>query len=83
MERGLLDWNDTNQLDRVRSANSQKYNNPSKNVLSKNDVVRKPYFCKAFQGNSCPIRMIMSRMEKLKDIFVHFFFLQAGNCLIL
>ena len=53
MERGLLGWQDTNRLDRLRRAHAQKHVYTPRQIWSKNDVVKKPWFCKAFQQNSC------------------------------
>ena len=44
MERGFLDWNDTNRLDRLRHVHAQKHNSQTKSAWSKNDILRKPWF---------------------------------------
>ena len=53
LERGLLDWQDTSWLDRLRRAQAQKHLYPVNQTWQKNDAVRKPWFCKAFQQYTC------------------------------
>ena len=52
MERGLLNWTDVNRLDRLRRAHAQKHAYSVKSN-SKNDVMRKPWLCKAYQQGTC------------------------------
>ena len=51
MERGLLKWEDSDRIDRIRRAHAQKHNSNKQN-WPRNDK-RKPWLCKHFQTNSC------------------------------
>ena len=51
MERGTLQWEDGNRIDRIRRAHAQKHIPIAKSAWSKNE--KKPWFCKNFQSNSC------------------------------
>ena len=54
MERGVLTWHDTNKIDRIRRAHAQKHTIAHKQNWGRNsDFHKKPWFCKAFQPNSC------------------------------
>ena len=53
MERGSLQWEDTDQIDRIRRAHAQKHA-PGKGGWAKpSDPGRKPWFCKNFQSGTC------------------------------
>ena len=52
MERGALKWSDTPRIDRIRRAHAQKHTSHRTNWV-KNQDVKKPWFCKAFQTNAC------------------------------
>ena len=58
MERGLLDWQDTNRLDRLKRVHAEKHVYPVKQAWQKNDVMRKPWFCNAFQQNTCAFEKV-------------------------
>ena len=51
MERGTLQWEDGDRIDRIRRAHAQKHIPVAKSTWSKNE--RKPWFCKQFQSNTC------------------------------
>ena len=51
MERGSLQWEDTDRLDRIRRAHAQKHIPSSKSTWGRSD--KKPWFCKSFQTNLC------------------------------
>ena len=54
LERGTVTWNDTTRIDRIHHAHAQKHvGQYSKTWLKSGEVGRKPWFCKAFQSNSC------------------------------
>ena len=53
MERGILNWGDTEKIDRIRRAHAQKHQN-SKQAWGKSTFDnKKPWFCKQYQTNSC------------------------------
>ena len=54
MERGSLQWEDSDRIDRVRRAHAQKHisNKPTWGKASDHSG-RKPWFCKNFQNGSC------------------------------
>ena len=52
MERGVLDWHDTDRLDRLRRAHAQKHVTQIKHGISKTDA-RRPWYCKQFQSGNC------------------------------
>ena len=53
MERGILNWGDTEKIDRIRRAHAQKHQN-SKQPWGKSTFdSKKPWFCKQYQTNSC------------------------------
>ena len=51
MERGTLQWEDGDRIDRIRRAHAQKHISVAKSAWAKNE--KKPWFCKNFQSNSC------------------------------
>ena len=54
LERGTATWNDTTRIGHIRRAHAQKHvGQYSKTWLKSGEVGRKPWFCKAFQSNSC------------------------------
>ena len=53
MERGSLQWEDTNQIDRIRRAHAQK-NTPDWGTWARpSDPGKKPWFYKKFQSGTC------------------------------
>ena len=52
MERGSLNWEDTDRIDRDRSADAQKHTPSGKQNWLRAD--EKQWFYKNFQTNSCP-----------------------------
>ena len=52
MEQGTVNWEDTDRIDCIRRAHSQKHVGGSKDNWGKNDN-KKPRFCKSFQMNLC------------------------------
>ena len=53
MERGSLQWEDTDRIDRIQRAHAQKHA-PGKGGWAKpSDPGRKPWFCKNFQSGNC------------------------------
>ena len=55
MERGSVEWSDTNRIDRIRRAHAQRHRVESTKTWSKNyqEGGKKPWFCKMFQSGSC------------------------------
>ena len=54
MERGSVDWFNTDRIDRIRRAHAQHHNAPQKQTWQKTtDQAKKPWFCKAFQVGMC------------------------------
>ena len=51
VERGTLQWEDGDRIDRIRRARAQKHISTSKSSWAKSE--RKPWFCKSFQSNTC------------------------------
>ena len=55
MERGTLEWANTERIDRIRRAHAQRHNPGNKQNWARNqDPQRKPWFCKSYQGGTCP-----------------------------
>ena len=52
MERGTVQWEDGDQIDRIRRAHAQKHVSHRPN-WGKQDNNKKPWFCKKYQSNSC------------------------------
>ena len=53
-ERGMVTWDDTAKIDRIRRAHAQKpVQHYGKSWSKSNDTGRKPWFCKPFQSNTC------------------------------
>ena len=54
MERGTLEWSNTDRIDRIRRAHAQRHNIGSKQNWARNqDRQRKPWFCKSYQMGTC------------------------------
>ena len=53
MEQGSLQWKDGDRIDRIHRAHAQKHV-PNKQNWDRNKN-KKPWFCKSFQTNSCPL----------------------------
>ena len=54
MERGSVDWFNTERIDRIRRAHAQRHTAPPKQSWQKTtDQAKKPWFCKAFQVGTC------------------------------
>ena len=53
MERGALDWTDTNCINRIRRAHAQRHTNSNKQTWTKKVDTRCPWFCKAYQTGIC------------------------------
>ena len=54
MERGLLQWEDMDRIDRIRRAHAQKHVSGRGNwAKPSNPSGRKPWFCKGFQTDVC------------------------------
>ena len=54
MERGSLDWHNTNRIDRIRRAHAQKHSHQSKQNWVKNgETQKKPWYCKLLQSGQC------------------------------
>ena len=71
MERGTLEWANTERIDRIRRAHAQRHNPGNKQNWAQNqDPQRKPWFCKSYQGARVLIMQIMSLMARPRDIFV-------------
>ena len=51
MERGSLQWEDTDRLDRISRAHAQKYILANKPNWVRGE--KKPWFCKSYQTNAC------------------------------
>ena len=52
MERGTVTWEDQERIDRIRRAHAQKHISGGRQNWGRPEV-RKPWFCKNFQSNSC------------------------------
>ena len=52
MERGVVTWEDSDRIDRIRRAHAQKHVSSNRSNWRKNES-RKPWFCKNFQTNTC------------------------------
>ena len=53
MERGSLQWEDTDQIDRISRAHTQKHA-PARGVWARpSNPGKKPWFCKKFQSGTC------------------------------
>ena len=53
MERGFLQWEDGDRIDRIRRAHAQKHVPTNRSNWGRSEN-RKPWFCKSFQTNNCP-----------------------------
>ena len=53
MERGVLDWGDTNRIDRIRRAHAQRHSAASKQTWAKSEQGHRPWFYKAYQSGTC------------------------------
>ena len=54
MERGVLTWEDTDCIDRIRRVHAQKHITQNKFGWAKSgELNRKPWFCKNYQNGSC------------------------------
>ena len=55
MERGVLTWEDTKRIDRIRRAHAQKHFSQSKqqNWGKASENQKKPWFCKYYQQGTC------------------------------
>ena len=55
MERGVISWQETSKMDRIRTAHAPKHSQNSKPWAKKSDATasKNPRFCKAFQTGSC------------------------------
>ena len=54
MERGTLEWSNTDRIDRIRRAHAQRHSISSKqNWVRNQDFQRKPWFCKSYQTGTC------------------------------
>ena len=54
MECGVLSWEDSDRIDRVRRVHAQKHVVSSRsNWVKTSDVAKKPWFCKSFQSGTC------------------------------
>ena len=53
MERGTLQWEDQDRIDRIRRAHAQKHAPARGGWAKPSDPGRKPWFCKNFQSGSC------------------------------
>ena len=54
MECGVLCWEDSDRIDRIRRAHAQKHVVSSRlNWAKTSDVTKKPCFCKSFQSGTC------------------------------
>ena len=53
MERGSLQWEDMDRIDRIRRAHAQKHAPGNGGWAKPSDVGRKPWFCKNFQSGNC------------------------------
>ena len=54
MERGVVTWQDTGHIDRIRRAHAQKHPvHSTQNWARNSDPGRRPWFCKAFQSGAC------------------------------
>ena len=48
MERGSLDWNQTDRIDRIGRAHAQKHLGNFKQNWVKNEGTRRPWYCKPY-----------------------------------
>ena len=54
MERGVLTWEDSYRIDRIRIAHTQKHVVSSKaSWVKTSDIGKKPWFCKSFKSGNC------------------------------
>ena len=53
MERGTLQWNDTDRIDRIRRTHAQKHAPARGGWAKPSDPGKKPWFCKNFQSGNC------------------------------
>ena len=53
MERGILQWGDTEKIDRIRRAHAQKHTYVKQNCSKTAADSKKPWFCKQYQTNFC------------------------------
>ena len=54
MERGVLSWENSDRINRIRRAHAQKHIAGNKSSWHKsNNVSRKPWFCKSYQSGNC------------------------------
>ena len=53
MERGSLDWEQTDRIDRIRRVHAQKHAGNFRQNWAKNEGHRRPWYCKLYQTGAC------------------------------
>ena len=53
MEKGSVSWKDTNRIDRICRAHTQKHSGSRQNWGKSHDTHRKPWFCKPYETGQC------------------------------
>ena len=53
MERGSLDWENTDRIDRIRTLHAQKHVSHQKTSWQKNENKQRSWFCKFYQNGTC------------------------------
>ena len=53
LERGMVSWDDSARIDRIRRAHAQKQTGQMSRSWGKSEVASRPWFCKYFQNGTC------------------------------
>ena len=74
MERGSLQWEDMDRIDRIRRAHAQKHAPVKGGMAKPSDLGRKPWFCKNFQSGNCTHSRDHEFNGKLQKTYMCFLF---------